>query len=195
MTFVNQMAQQAFAAAERVFKILDTPLDVTKRPDAVARPRLEGRVEFDHVSFAYGSNPPLLRGITAAVEPGQTLALVGPSGSGKSTLINLIPRFYDPSGGRVTLDGHDLRDLTLRSIRRRTAVVLQETYLFGGRSGTTSATAGWRPPTRSWRRRRGRRTRTSSSASCRPATTPGAARAACCSRAASASVSPSPGPS
>ncbi|MGH2352766.1 MAG: ABC transporter ATP-binding protein, partial [Chloroflexota bacterium] len=130
MTFINQMAQQALAAAERVFEILDTPLDVSERPDAVVLPRLQGRLEFDRVSFAYGNSPPLLRDITATVEPGQTLALVGPSGSGKTTLINLVPRFYDVTAGVVRVDGHDVRDVALESLRAQIGMVMQETFLF-----------------------------------------------------------------
>jgi ABC-type multidrug transport system fused ATPase/permease subunit len=82
------------------------------------------------VSFAYGKNPPLLQRISATVEPGQTLALVGPSGSGKTTLINLIPRYYDVTAGAVRVDGHDVRDLTLQSLRSQIGMVLQETFLF-----------------------------------------------------------------
>ncbi|HEX2037523.1 MAG TPA: ABC transporter ATP-binding protein, partial [Chloroflexota bacterium] len=130
MTFVNQMAQQATAAAERVFEILDARLEVTEKPGAVVLPRLQGRLEFDRISFAYGNNPPLLRDISATVEPGQTLALVGPSGSGKTTLINLVPRFYDVTAGAVRVDGHDVRDVTLESLRSQIGMVMQETFLF-----------------------------------------------------------------
>ena len=130
LTFVNQMGQQAMAAGERVFEILDTSLDVTEKPDAVALPRLEGRLELEDVSFAYGKGAPLLKGITATVEPGQTLALVGPSGSGKTTLINLIPRFYDVTQGAVRVDGHDVRDVALSSLRAQVGMVMQETFLF-----------------------------------------------------------------
>jgi subfamily B ATP-binding cassette protein MsbA len=148
MTFVNQMAQQAMAAGERIFEILDTPLDVAEKAGAVVLPRLQGRIEFDDVSFAYGKNPPLLRNITAAVDSGQTLALVGPSGSGKTTLINLIPRFYDVSTGAVRVDGHDVRDVALESLRSQIGMVMQETFLFNltvrqnisyGRAGATQA--------------------------------------------------------
>jgi ATP-binding cassette, subfamily B, bacterial MsbA len=130
MTFINQMTQQALAAGERIFEILDTRLDVTEKPDAIKLGRLQGKIEFEGVSFAYGKNPPLLRDISIAVEPGHTLALVGPSGSGKTTLINLIPRFYDVTRGAVRIDGHDVRDVTLESLRSQIGMVMQETFLF-----------------------------------------------------------------
>jgi ABC-type multidrug transport system fused ATPase/permease subunit len=103
---------------------------VTEKPDAAKLPRLRGQIEFQNVSFAYGSNPPLLRKVSVAVEPGQTLALVGPSGSGKTTLINLIPRFYDVTTGAVKVDGHDVRDVQLESLRSQIGMVMQETFLF-----------------------------------------------------------------
>jgi ABC-type multidrug transport system fused ATPase/permease subunit len=146
--FINQMAGQAIAAGERVFQILDTPLEMAERPDAVALPRLEGAIRFEGVSFAYGEESPLLEGIDLAVAPGQTVALVGPSGSGKSTLINLIPRFYDVTAGRVLVDGYDVRDVTLDSLRSQIGMVMQETFLFNmtiaeniryGRPGATDA--------------------------------------------------------
>ena len=130
MTFVNQMAQQALAAGERIFEILDSKLDVAEKPDAIVLPRLDGKVEFERVSFAYGKGPALLRDVTFTAEPGQTLALVGPSGSGKTTLINLIPRFYDVTHGAVRVDGHDVRDVSLESLRSQIGMVMQETFLF-----------------------------------------------------------------
>ncbi|HET6345845.1 MAG TPA: ABC transporter ATP-binding protein, partial [Myxococcota bacterium] len=130
IAFINQMGQQATAAGERIFEILDTPLDVTEKKDAVQLPRLDGRIELEDVTFAYGKNAPLLKNISATVEPEQTLALVRPSGSGKTTLINLIPRFYDVSQGTVRIDGHDVRDVGLQSLRSQMGMVMQETFLF-----------------------------------------------------------------
>ncbi len=127
---VNQMAQQALAAGERIFEILDTPREVAEKADALVLGEVAGAIRFENVSFAYGHERPLLREVSFAVEPGQTVALVGPSGSGKSTLTNLIPRFYDVTGGRVLIDGHDVRDLQLESLRSRIGMVLQEPFLF-----------------------------------------------------------------
>jgi ABC-type multidrug transport system fused ATPase/permease subunit len=128
--FINMMSQQAIAGGERIFEIVDTPLDVAERPGALDLRPMRGQVAFEGVSFAYGGGPPLLRDISFEVGAGRTLAIVGPSGSGKSTVINLIPRFYDPSAGRVTIDGHDVRDLTLESLRSQVGMVMQETFLF-----------------------------------------------------------------
>ncbi|MAG36557.1 MAG: hypothetical protein CL878_09990 [Dehalococcoidia bacterium] len=128
--FINQMGQQAVAAGERIFDILDTDFEVVEKPDAVELERLAGRVEVRNVAFAYGNSPPLLSEVDFALEPGGTLALVGASGSGKSTLINLIPRFYDVSDGAVLIDGHDVRDLQLKSLRSQIGMVMQESFLF-----------------------------------------------------------------
>jgi ABC-type multidrug transport system fused ATPase/permease subunit len=127
---INQMAQQAMAAGERVFEILDTPLEVAEKPDARPLPAIEGEIRFEGVSFAYGHERPLLSGIDLQVPPGQTLAIVGPSGSGKTTIVNLVPRFYDVTTGRVLIDGVDVRDTTLSSLRSQIGMVLQETFLF-----------------------------------------------------------------
>ncbi|HEY3082361.1 MAG TPA: ABC transporter ATP-binding protein [Chloroflexota bacterium] len=145
---INQMAQQAMAAGERVFEILDTPLEVAEKPDARPLPALEGDIRFEGVSFAYGKERPLLAGIDLHAPPGQTVAIVGPSGSGKTTIVNLVPRFYDVTTGRVLVDGIDVRDATLSSLRSQIGMVLQETFLFNmtireniryGRSSATDA--------------------------------------------------------
>jgi ATP-binding cassette subfamily B protein len=124
---------RAGASSQRVFEILDAPLEVTDAPDAKPLPPISCRVEFDDVRFRYpGSEKEILRGVSFAVEPGQTAAILGTTGSGKSTLVNLIPRFYDVTGGSVKLDGHDVRDVTLSSLRSQIGVVLQQTLLFSG---------------------------------------------------------------
>lgn len=124
---------QASASARRVFEIIDAPLDVHDAPDAVPLPPVQGRVTFDKVSFTYvGSSVPSLIDLSFVAEPGQTVAIMGRTGSGKSTVINLIPRFYDASGGTVAIDGHDVRGVTIDSLRSQIGIVLQDTTLFSG---------------------------------------------------------------
>ena len=121
--------QQGLAAAESVFGLIDEPAE----PDSGTREieRTSGRIELDSVTFRYRDDrPPALRNVSLVIEPGETLALVGPSGAGKSTLANLLPRFFDPLAGAVRLDGVDLRELTLASLRRQIAIVTQEIFLF-----------------------------------------------------------------
>lgn len=131
--FLSIAAARADASAVRIFEVLDSNIEVTDKPGAIALPPITGRVEFDHVSFKYpGDQGPVLSDVSFVVEPGQTIALLGATGSGKSTLVNLIPRFYDPTSGSVRIDGHDLRDVTLASLRSQIGIVLQETQLIRG---------------------------------------------------------------
>jgi len=124
--------QSALAGSERVFALLDTPIEVADAPDAVELGRVEGRIEFRDVCFAYGEGPEVLHDIRLTIEAGTTLAIVGPTGAGKTTLVNLVARFYDPTSGSVLIDGHDLRDVTMRSLRANLGLVLQEPFLFTG---------------------------------------------------------------
>ena len=120
----------ASAAGARVFEILDTQSDVRDAPDAIPLPPTRGDVRFEHVSFAYAGRLPVLDDISFEAQPGQVIALLGMTGAGKSTVINLIPRFYDVTGGRITIDGYDIRGVTLSSLRDQIGIVLQETMLF-----------------------------------------------------------------
>ena len=127
------MISQAAASATRVFEILDTESEVSDAPDASPLPPIKGRVAFEQVTFRYfGGGENVLSDVSFVAEPGQTVALLGATGSGKSTIINLIPRFYDVSEGRVTIDGYDVREVTLESLRSQIGIVLQETTLFSG---------------------------------------------------------------
>ncbi len=131
--FIITLMAQAAASATRIFEVLDAQSDVTEKPDAYELPPVEGRVSFENVSFAYfGSRDYVLKNVSFEARPGQTIALLGATGSGKSTIINLIPRFYDVTEGAVRIDGHDVRDVTLESLRRQIGIVLQETNLFSG---------------------------------------------------------------
>lgn len=122
--------QSALGAAERLFGLLDKGADVQGRPGAPPLPPVEGEVAFEGVSFHYSSEVPVLHEVTFHAAPGQMIALVGPSGAGKSTLVNLIPRFYDAVEGRVFIDGHDVREVNLHSLRAQIGLVPQETILF-----------------------------------------------------------------
>ncbi|MDR3706890.1 MAG: ABC transporter ATP-binding protein [Capsulimonadaceae bacterium] len=136
-------------AADRVFKhVLDVPTQVMEKADAIALPKVQGEVRFDHVDFEYLAGHPVLCDIDFTMHPGNVVAIVGESGSGKSTLSDLIPRFYDPTAGRILVDGYDIRDVTLASLRRQIGIVDQVTNLFGGTVreniayGRPDATAG-----------------------------------------------------
>jgi ATP-binding cassette, subfamily B, bacterial len=125
--------QQAFISLGSAYELLETEPDIAERPNAAPLPpRVRGEVVFEHVDFAYRGRSGTLRDVSFEVEPGQCVAVVGPTGAGKSTLMSLLTRFYDPHGGRVLLDGRDLRDVRLEPLREQISVVLQEPLLFGG---------------------------------------------------------------
>ena len=129
---ITQMGQAA-ASADRVFEIMDAKSDIVDKPDALKLPGVKGDVRFENVTFRYfGGGEPVLNNVSFEAKPGETIALLGATGSGKTTIINLLPRFYDPTGGRITIDGYDLRDVTLDSLRAQIGIVLQETTLFSG---------------------------------------------------------------
>jgi ATP-binding cassette, subfamily B, bacterial MsbA len=128
---VNADLNQAMSAAERVFEILDTHSEVVEAPGAAALPRFENAIEFRDVEFTYGdADHATLRGVSFTIRAGQTLAIVGRSGAGKTTLVNLVPRFYDVTGGSIVIDGRDLRQITVASLRSQIGIVTQETVLF-----------------------------------------------------------------
>jgi ATP-binding cassette subfamily B protein len=122
--------QSAIAGAERIFDLLDETPDITEKIDASEMPPILGRVVYQDAKAHYDNDVPVLRGVDLVAEPGETVAIVGPTGAGKSTLVNLLPRFYDVTGGSITIDDIDVRDVTLTSLRRQIAVVLQDTFLF-----------------------------------------------------------------
>jgi len=129
---VNNTLQHALASAERVFEFIDTQPDVQEQPRAIVLGRVRGDVAYEGIWFSYEPGKPVLQDINLEARAGQMIALVGHTGSGKTTCVNLLPRFYDPDSGRITVDGTDIRDVTLYSLREQIAVVLQETFLFGG---------------------------------------------------------------
>jgi subfamily B ATP-binding cassette protein MsbA len=124
--------QKALAAAERVFNVMDLPEEVKNLPGAKVLPQVQGDIVFEHVSFAYNTGEEVLHDVSFEVKPGQVIGLVGPSGAGKSTIASLLPRFYDVTGGRITVDGVDIKDVTLDSLREQVGIVPQETLLFNG---------------------------------------------------------------
>ncbi|TAH51727.1 MAG: ABC transporter ATP-binding protein [Chloroflexota bacterium] len=131
--FIINLMSQANASAHRIFEILDTKNDVEDKPNAMTLPEIHGNVKFDDVVFRYfKGGEPVLNHVSFEANAGQTIALLGATGSGKTTIINLIPRFYDASEGRVLIDGYDVRDVTLESLRSNIGIVLQETTLFTG---------------------------------------------------------------
>lgn len=124
------MIQRAVASGQRIFEVLDTQSDVADLPGAITLPPLQGHVVMDHVFFSYDNRTFVLEDLCLEALPGQTIAILGSTGSGKSSVINLVPRFYDPQKGTVRIDGHNLKDVTIDSLRRQVGIVLQETFLF-----------------------------------------------------------------
>jgi ABC-type multidrug transport system fused ATPase/permease subunit len=141
-TIANSV-QQSLAAARRVFEVLDTPVEVQSRPDALQPGRLTGQLTFEKVSFGYAATKPVLKEISFKARAGQVVGIFGMTGSGKSSLLGLIPRFYDPQGGRILADGQDLRDLDLDAFRRQIGIVYQESFLF---SNTVAANIAFGHP-------------------------------------------------
>ena len=136
--------QQSMAGAERVLDILDAPIEIADRPGATPLENVKGDITFEHVSFAYQPESPVLKDVSFHCEPGKMLALVGPTGVGKTTLTQLISRFYDPDEGRILVDGQDIAHVTLESLRGAISPVLQDTFLF---NGTIAENIGYARPT------------------------------------------------
>ena len=124
--------QRAMAAAQRVFDVLDLPESIKNLPEAKVLPTVKGQVSFNNVSFSYNPGEQVLNNVSFSVKPGEMIAFVGPSGAGKSTVASLLPRFYDVTDGSITIDGHDIRHVTLDSLREQVGIVPQETVLFNG---------------------------------------------------------------
>ncbi len=129
--FYNSILTAA-ASMERIFEIMDTQSAIQDKPVAKELPPIQGRVTFDHVTFGYNAEKTVLKDVSFDIEPGMTVALVGPTGAGKSTVVNLISRFYDVTGGSVMIDGHDVRDVELKSIHRQMSVMMQDSFIFSG---------------------------------------------------------------
>ena len=130
-TFYNEVLV-SLAAAQRVFEYIDTPFEIENKKGAYELPRIDGRVQFKNVIFGYEPGRKVFDGVSFRVEPGQTIALVGETGAGKSTIINLLTRFYDIQGGEILVDGHDIRNVTLESLRSQVGVMLQDSFVFSG---------------------------------------------------------------
>jgi subfamily B ATP-binding cassette protein MsbA len=132
LTELNLILANSLAAMDRIFEVFDTFPEVQEQPDAATLPRVRGEIAFEDVSFQYEGREPVLEHLHLRIPAGTTIALVGPSGAGKSTLVKLLPRFYDVTGGRITIDGMDIRRATLKSLRQQIAIVPQEPILFSG---------------------------------------------------------------
>lgn len=129
--FYNSLLM-AMASTERIFELLDTKPDIKDEPDAYSLPQIQGEVRFDNLEFYYDPDKPVLKNVAFTVKAGETIALVGPTGAGKSTIVNLISRFYDPINGKVLIDGHDIKNVTLDSLRKQMGVMLQDSFIFSG---------------------------------------------------------------
>ncbi|NLO06919.1 MAG: ABC transporter ATP-binding protein [candidate division WS1 bacterium] len=127
---VHNVFNRALASLARIFQLLDEEPKIKEKPDAIELPEVEGHVELDDITFRYSTGEIVLEHVSVTAEPGETVAIVGRSGAGKTSLVNLIPRFYDPQEGRVLVDGHDVRDVKLDSLRSQIGIVLQDTFLF-----------------------------------------------------------------
>ena len=132
ITMQYSVMQRAMASGNRIFEVMDVRVDVADKPDALDLKEIDGRIEFDHVTFGYEKDRPILIDISFTVNPGETVALVGPTGSGKTSITALAHRFYDVWDGRILIDGHDVREVTQHSLGRHIAMVLQEPFLFTG---------------------------------------------------------------
>lgn len=128
--FIIGMYGRALAAAERIFEVLDEEPEIRDRPEVIQLPPIKGEVVFNDVSFQYMKEKTVLKNVSLSVKPGETIAILGATGSGKSTLIYLIPRFYEVTDGKIMIDGHDIRDVTLKSLRKHVGIVLQDIFLF-----------------------------------------------------------------
>ncbi len=129
---LSNVISQSVGAGERVFEILDAPVEIQDRPGAAPLTECQGKVDYEGVVFSYNGHDPVINGVSLAVAPGEIVALVGPSGAGKTTFVNLLPRFFDIQEGSIRIDGRDVRDLTLASLRRQIGLVPQEVLLFSG---------------------------------------------------------------
>ena len=132
LTNFYNTVQSAFAAAERIFEMLDVEPEIKDSEDAIEMPPIKGEVEFRNVTFGYKPEHPVLHNISFRIKPKETIALVGPTGAGKSTIVKLLCRFYDPQSGQILIDGHDLKGIKIKSLRKQLGIVLQETFLFSG---------------------------------------------------------------
>lgn len=145
---VANMLQSTAAASERVFEFLEEAEEDVTVENPVSPEGLEGRVDFEHVSFGYNPDKIIIHDFTAHVKPGQKIAIVGPTGAGKTTMVKLLMRFYDVNSGAILVDGHDIRDFNRGELRQMFGMVLQDTWLFNGTIRETSGTGVWTPLTK-----------------------------------------------